>query len=235
MEDELLHNQVTNFFNDAWVILLKDLRLELRRKYEIYSIIILAFISNISFGFALGPSNPNVTDFISGMLWVSIIFIGMLGFTTGFVREMDRGSIEGLRVAPISPQAILAGKTVYIFLLMCGGAIIIIPSSMAILNYSFHSNGFLVLLIIALGILNIAVIGSIVSALAMYSQSRALIIPALSMPLLPGTIIPSILATNKLTIGASTNSVLPELQINLAFLLLMIVALWITFEYVLYD
>jgi ABC-type transport system involved in cytochrome c biogenesis permease component len=235
MEDELSHNQFTNFFNDAWEVLLKDLRLELRRKYEIYSIIILAFISNLSFGFSLGPSNPNVTDFISGMLWVSILFIGILGFTTGFVREMDRKTIEGLRVAPISPQAILAGKTVYIFLLMCGGAIIIIPSSMAILNYTFHSYGFLVLLVFALGILNIAVIGSIVSALAMYSQSRALIIPALSMPLLPGTIIPSILATGKLTIGADLNTILPELQINLGFLLLMIATLWITFEYVLYD
>jgi ABC-type transport system involved in cytochrome c biogenesis permease component len=106
---------------------------------------------------------------------------------------------------------------------------------MAILNYSFHSNGFLVLLVVALGILNIAVIGSIVSALAMYSQSRALIIPALSLPLLPGTIIPSILATGKLVVGAEINSILPELQINLAFLLLMIATLWITFEYVLYD
>ena len=150
MEDEVSHNQITNFFNDAWQILLKDLRLELRRKYEIYSIIILALISNLSFGFALGPSNPNITDFISGMLWVPILFIGMLGFTTGFVREMDGGSIEGLRAAPISPQAILAGKTVYIFLLMCGGALIIMPSSMAILNYSFHSNVFLVLLVVTL-------------------------------------------------------------------------------------
>jgi hypothetical protein len=55
------------------------------------------------------------------------------------------------------------------------------------------------------------------------------------MPLLPGTIIPSILATGKLAVGADINSILPELQINLAFLLLMIAGLWITFEYVLYD
>jgi len=229
-----LSSSVT-FLEDALEILFKDLRLELRRGYEIYSIMVLALLSNLSFGFALGIMNPNVLEFVPAVLWISILFIGMLGFTTVFVREMDKGTIDGLRLAPISPQAILLGKTIYTFMLMCVGAVFIIPSSMIILNYTFRSDYLLVILFLGLGILNIAVVGSMVSALAMYSESRALIIPALSLPLVPGTLVPSILAIGKLATGATIDMILSELQLNLAFLLLMVAAFWITFEYVLYD
>jgi heme exporter protein B len=226
---------VFEFFGDVWELLLKDLRLELRRRYEVYSIIIFALLSNLSFGFALGVVTPDVLEFVPAALWISILFIGMLGFTTVFVREMDKGSIDGLRLAPVSPQSILLAKTLYTFLLMSAGTVFVVPSSMIILNYTFQSDYLLVIMVFASGILNIAIIGSIVSALAMYSESRILIIPALSLPLVPGTLIPSILATGKLASGARMEVILPELQLNLAFLLLMIAILWITFEYVLCD
>jgi len=226
---------IADFLADVWEILLKDLRLELRKKYEIYSIIIFALLSNLSFAFALGPSNPNVLKFIPAVLWMSILFIGMLGFTTVFIREMDKGSLDGLRLAPISPQAILIGKTLYTFILMSVGAVFIVPSSMIILNYIFNSDVLLVVMVLILGIFNLAIVGAIVSALAMYSESRALIIPAVSLPLIPGTLIPSVLATGKLATGASLEMILPEIQLNLGFLLLMSAVLWVTFEYVLYD
>lgn len=223
------------FLADIWEILLKDLRLELRRRYEVYSIVIFALLSNLLFAFALGPSNLNVLEFVPAVIWMSILFIGMLGFTTVFIREMDKGSLDGLRLAPISPQAILIGKTLYTFVLMCVGAAFIVPSSMIILNYAFNSDGLLVVLVLVLGIFNLAVVGSIVSALAMYSESRALIIPAVSLPLIPGTLVPSVLATSKLAAGASLDMILPEIQLNLGYLLLVGAVLWITFEYVLYD
>jgi len=228
-------SSVVVFLKEAWEILFKDLRLELRRRYEIYAIVIFALLSNLSFGFALGPLNPNVLEFVPAVLWISILFIGMLSFTTVFVREMDKGYIDGLRLAPISPQAIFMGKACYTFILMCVGTVFLIPSSMVLLNYSFHSDYSLVVLVFVLGILNIAVVGSMISALAMYVESRALIIPALSLPLIPGTLVPSILATGKLTAKAQIEAIIPELQLNLAFLLLMVAVLWITFEYVLYD
>lgn len=227
--------RISTFLADVWEILLKDLRLELRRRYEIYSVVIFALLSNLLFAFALGPSNPDILEFVPAIIWMSILFIGMLGFTTVFIREMDKGTLDGLRLAPIHPHAILMGKTLYTFALMSIGAIFIIPSSMIILNYVFNSDGLLVVAVLILGIFNLAIVGSIVSALAMYSESRALIIPAVSLPLIPGTLIPSVLATGKLTTGASLEMILPEIQLNLGYLLLVGAVLWITFEYVLYD
>jgi heme exporter protein B len=224
-----------SFLQEVREILFKDLRLELRRRYEIYSIAIFALLANLSFGFALGIANPNVLEFVPATLWTSILFVNMLGLTTVFIREMDKGSIDGLRLAPITPQAILLGKTAYTFTLLGLGSIFIVPSSMIILNYSFQSDPLLVVSVLGLGILNLAVIGAIVSALAMYSESKALIIPALSLPLVPGTLIPSILATGKLVAGVTIDGLLPEIQFNLSFLLLMIAVLWVTFEYVLND
>ncbi|MEM2942309.1 MAG: heme exporter protein CcmB [Candidatus Bathyarchaeia archaeon] len=226
---------IVSFLADVWEILLKDLRLEMRRRYEIHSVLIFALLSNLLFAFAIGPSNPNVREFVPAVLWMSILFISILCFATVFIREMDKGTLDGLRLAPISAQAVLAGKTLYTFALMSLGTVLIVPSSMIILNYTFNSDGLLVVFVLVLGILDLSIVGSTVSSLTMYSESRGLMIPALSLPLIPGTLIPSILATGKLAVGATPDAVLPEIQLNLGYLLLFSAALWITFEYVLYD
>jgi len=219
----------------AWAILLKDLRLELRRKYEIFSMFTFALLSIISFSFSLGPAPSNVLDVIPTSLWVIILFTGIISFTTVFIREMDKGTMDGLRSLPSSPQAIFLGKTFYCFILMGIVEFVLIPASMILFNYSFNSDLALVILTFVLGTFNIALIGSMVSALTMYSESKTILIPLLTFPLIPGSLIPSVTATMKLAFGANLSLILPELRLIVAFLLAILLASWLIFEYVFYE
>ncbi len=222
-------------FHAALAILLKDLRSEVRRMYEIFSMFTFALLSIIAFSFSLGPAPSNVLEVIPTSLWVIILFTGIISFTTVFIREMDKGTVDGLRSLPTSAQAILLGKTFYCFIIMGIVELILVPASMVLFNYSFNSSFVLVILIFALGTFNLALIGSMVSALTMYSESKTILVPLLTFPLIPASLIPSITATMKLAFGANLSLILPELKIMIAFLLAILLASWIMFEFVWLD
>ena len=80
----------------------KDLHLEFRRKYEVFSMITFAFISVLVSSFSLGPFSPYANEILPALIWIIFLFAGMLGFYTAFAREMEQGTINGLRVLPTS-------------------------------------------------------------------------------------------------------------------------------------
>jgi heme exporter protein B len=193
-----------------------------------------AILSIFCLSLALGPIGIAI-DIVPPFLWMIILFTGMFSFTTVFIREIDMRTIDGLRSLPSSPQAILLGKTFFCLVLMIIVEACLVPLSMVFFNYSFNSNPFLVLLLFILGSFDIAIIGSMISALTMYAESRTLMIPFLTFPLILGVLIPCITGTSKLMIGVGLFDILPELRFLIVFLLAISVISWLTFEYVFYE
>ena len=113
MKDNLLDDLMHAFY-----ITLKDLQLEFRRKYEVFSMITFAFISVLMSSFSLALFSPYSNEIFPALLWIIFLFTGMLGFFTVFAREMEQGTINGIRMLHTSSQTILIGKVLYCFLLM---------------------------------------------------------------------------------------------------------------------
>lgn len=217
------------------LIFLKDLQLEARRRYELISMFAFATISVFSLSYALGTSPPHVEYIVPTIIWITILFVGMFAFSTVFIREMDMGTIDGLRLLPSPPHVILLGKSLFCFFTMGLVEVFLIPLSMFFFNYSFKSDPLLVIAIFILGTLAIALIGTVVSALTMYAESKMLIIPLLTFPLILGALFPSITATIKLAIGTTVFFIIHELWLIFLFIIVTLAISWLTFEYVLYE
>jgi heme exporter protein B len=216
-------------------ITLKDLQLEFRRKYEVISMITFAFISVLVSSFSLGPFSPYANELLPALLWIVFLFTGMLGFYTVFAREMEQGTINGLRVLPTSSQTILIGKIIYGFLLMSVVEVFVVPLSTVLFNYSFNSSPLFIVLVFALGTLDLAVVGATVSGLTMYTESRTILIPLLTFPLVLPVIIPSVILTKNLVYGLAFSLELPELRIISLSLVALLVASILLFEYIFTD
>ncbi len=210
----------------------KDLQMEFRRKYEIFSMITFAFISVLVSSFSLGPFSPYSNEILPALIWIIILFAGMLGFYTAFAREMEQGTINGLRVLPTSSQVILMGKIVYGFILMGIIEVVVVPLSTLLFNYSFASDPFFVLLVFTLGTLDFAIVGATVSGLTMYTESRTILIPLLTFPLVLPVIIPSVVLTRQLIYGLAFSLSLPELRIIALSLIALFVATIMMFDYI---
>src|SRR4051812_11739237 len=101
---------MTEFIRVVRVIVWKDLLLELRGRQVFSTTFTFALLVLVVFNFALDVRADLAVDLAPGVLWVAIVFAGMLSIGRSFSREVDRATIEALRVSPVDRSAILLGK-----------------------------------------------------------------------------------------------------------------------------
>ena len=86
-----------------WAILWKDILLELRTKERVSSLLVLALLIVLVFVFALTPEQLKHPAFGSALLWVALVFAGMLSIQRTFILEQERNCLTGLLLCPIDP------------------------------------------------------------------------------------------------------------------------------------
>lgn len=152
-------------------LIIKDFKIELRRKFEILSSLTFVTISSLLIAYASFLTTQKI---IIPSFFVVVLFIAIFTSTTSFIREMDSKTIYGLKLVPISPSLIFFAKTTFTFLL------ILFQGFLELLLLSIFSNSFALLLIIPIFIIfsfHISVISAFASALVMYSEGRSFLIP----------------------------------------------------------
>ncbi len=176
-------------FSQVYWMLVKDLMVESRRGFEILAS--MGFISAAALVIAQAAFESLTPKLVIPAFWITILFIAIFTSTTAFVREADKKTLPGLRLIPISPSVIFLSKTLFTFLLILGQGFIEI-----ILLAVFSSQWYLisdrVLITFVVSSLHISAIAAFASALVMYSEGRAFLIPMLIF-VLTAPIIPTVL------------------------------------------
>ena len=173
-------------FERILILLWKDIITEVRRGYEILSsmafilatALIVSHISAVIVSYDLTPVST----------WVVLLFIAIFTSTMSFTREVDKNTIYGLRLLPISPVAIFIGKTIYTFIMVVmQGILYLFFLAVFSSNYEVLSTLYVITFITVS--LNLSAVSSFTSALVMYAEGRSFLIPMiifiLSLPIMP--------------------------------------------------
>jgi len=219
---------------DSFEIAMRDLKIEARRAYEIFATIFFAISSVVLASIAWSTPLFITPEEASASIWIIIFFTSILLFTTSFAREMDRGTIGGLRTLPCSPLSILIGKVLYSITILVLILAIMMPLSIAFLNVQ-PSRLAELLFILVFGVVNLSLAGSFVSSIVMYSEGKVLLLPFLLFPILMPVFVPSLLATEKILRGMVFTEYTVELRLLGAFLLLVVMISFLIFERVLEE
>lgn len=209
----------------AFEIAKKDLRIEFRSKGTLNFMILFSLV--VSFMFSIAIPRSVVGDVAISLLLLVFIFVGILGYTRAFLREVELETLDGLRISPISPTTVLLGKIAYNIVLMLLIEVIVLPIFVAL----FDLNVDFVLMFISVTIGNLAfvIVISSLSMLIIKSKARELLMPIIIFPI----IFPIISST----IAALKSSVIGEVNFN-AFVLIgsysvmMLTVAILTFDYV---
>jgi len=223
------------FFSAAIRIAAKDLKVEFKRAYEILSILTFSVSSILICSFAWGGAITTSPEVTSAALWIILFFASVLTFTTSFTREMDRGTLGGLKTLPCSALSILFGKILYATVLLLLVECVMLPFSFVFLNLKMPARFLDFLLVFLLGVIDLSIAGSFVSGLVMFSEGKTLLLSFLLFPVCVPVLIPSVLATVKIINGVATVDVTPELRLLLAFLLSVVAVANLTFKFVLEE
>jgi heme exporter protein B len=174
----------------ALAILRKDLRVELRTLETVPAMALFALTTFVIFHFGLNRSTVD-GQLAAGILVVTLLFAGILGINRLFVAEREQGGFDAFLLAPVDRSALLLAKAAALFSFLVALEIVAVPGfALLLLGPSLlHALPGLVAILL-LADLGIAVIGTLVSAIAVQTRARDLIGPIIGLPLL----IPALIA-----------------------------------------
>ncbi|HEX2016637.1 MAG TPA: heme exporter protein CcmB [Solirubrobacteraceae bacterium] len=165
-------------------LLRKELRVELRTLESVPAMTLFAVTTFVLFHFGLNRSAVD-GDLAAGILTVTVLFAAVLGINRLFVADEEQGGFDGFLLAPVDRSALLLAKALAL------GLYLVAVETMAVAAFA------LLLLkppltqalpelagVLVLADIGIAVIGTLVAALAVRTRARDLIGPLLALPLL---------------------------------------------------
>ena len=166
-------------------VLRKDLRLELRAPQAVPAMALFSVTTLVVFHFAL-QRNSVEGELAAGVLAVTLLFAAMLGISRMFVAEREEGGLDGFLLAPVDRTALLVAKAIGLFCFLAALELVLVPAFVILLlGPALDAGGFAQLaLLLALVDAGIAVIGTLVGAIAVQTRARDLLVPLLGLPLL---------------------------------------------------
>jgi heme exporter protein CcmB len=183
------------FAEVVWLILRKDLTVEVRSREIAYTTIFFAVSCVLVFAFALVREGKPPEDGAAGILWIAIAFAGTLALGRAFERERQAETLRALLLAPAPRPAVYVGKLLGIIALLAATELVLVPL-VALLYQAplLRSPGWLVLILLS-GTLGFAAVGTLFAAMLVRARSRDVLLPVLLYPITVPVIIAGVRGT----------------------------------------
>lgn len=216
------------FLTQTIAILWKDIRYELRSRQTWIGMGLFAIIVLVIFNFAFDLRVDTMAAVAPGALWVAFVFASILGLGRTIAAEREKGSLDRLLLCPVDRKAIYLAKLLGNMLFIGVVELVALPIFVILFNLPLQAGP--LLLIVALGTLGIAAVGTLFSAMAAATRARELLLPILIFPLLVPVVIGSVRATSDLIAPVANDP--PWLGLIVAFDVIFLSVSMLTFEFV---
>jgi heme exporter protein B len=185
----------------------KDLRLELRTLESIPAMVLFSLSTFVLFHFGLDARSLE-GDLAAGVFWVTLLFASVLAINRLFVAEREQGGFDGFLLAPVDRTSLFVAKATVLFCFLVALQLVAVPAFAVLLLEPSPWPGLLELLgVLLLADAGIAVVGTLVGALAVQTRARDLIVPLLALPLMIPVVIAAARATAPLWLEAGAEAV----------------------------
>jgi heme exporter protein CcmB len=184
------------FARAVWLILRKDLTVEVRSGEIAYTTLFFAISCILIFAFALVREGRAPEDGAAGLLWIAIAFAGTLALGRTFERERQSETLRALLMAPTARPAVYVGKLLGIVALLAGVEVILVPlvallfQARAMLDHPFWLAAML-----AAGTVGFASVGTLFAAMLIRARSRDVLLPVLLYPVVVPVMIAGVRGT----------------------------------------
>jgi heme exporter protein B len=212
-------------------ILWKDFLIELRTKETLGLLLMLGLLILLVLSFAFDPTSALRQEAAPGVLWVAIVFSGVLGINRSLLQERENGCLYGLLLGPIDRGTIYLAKTLANFCFMAAANVVVVPVFIFFFNLPFWITLLRLSPVLLLGLLGFAAVGTLFAAVALRTRAREVMLPLLMLPLVSPLIIASVQASGALLRDGQWAAITHWLHLLAAFDAAFLVVGWLAFEY----
>src|SRR5437660_6401154 len=131
-----------------------------------------------NFGFQL--DSRTAPAIAPGVLWMALVFAGLVAFGRAFAAEREQASLEAMLMTPATPAAIFAGKALAAALLLVICEAVLLPALALFFAVPLTFDEVSAVLLATVGM---AVLGCLFAAMVARVRARELLLPLLTLPL----------------------------------------------------
>jgi heme exporter protein B len=221
---------VTAYWRVVGAVVWKDLRAEIRSREMINSMILFTLMTVMIFSLALELDKEARETTVTGVLWVAIVFAGILGLGRSLAAEKDRGSLDALLLAPIDRSALFFGKMIgnLLFVLVIGLVLMLLLT--ILFNISLLKP--LLLGVVVLGSLGFTTVGTLLSSMSVHARAREAMLPIILMPVVLPVLISAVRACTAILEGLPQADWMPWIQLLAVADVIFVAAAYALFDYV---
>ena len=219
----------------ALMIARKDLAIEYRTRSAFFSSLVFSLLGVSIFYMVWDPTAVRPIDMAPGVLWTIFAFAGMLGLHRAFGLELQTRAMDGLLLAPIPREAIFLGKALANLVYVSAVLAITIPAVVLFYNLEFGSGLLILGGIGVLAAIGLVTVGTLFSSMTVHTRFAELLLPMLALPFFIPVVVPAAQASAKLLVGAELHTVMPWIQVLVAFDLMFGVACVLAFPFTIED
>lgn len=213
---------------------LKDLRVDIRGRHALTTVIPFAGTLLIAFGLSLGPGRTLLEQTAPGLLWLAILFASVLSFRETYRSEGEDGALEGLLLAPFDKAAVFLGKALAVAAQLLLVETVVLALVAALFGLSLGDDPVVLAAALVLGTVGLSAVGSLFGLLGESSRAREAVFPLLVLPLATPVLVAGVKATAMATAGQGGDAV-SWLGILLAFDLVFVGLGTLVFGHLLED
>jgi heme exporter protein B len=216
----------------TWAVFRKDVRLELRNRYAVNTLLMFVVAALLLVTFAIGQE-PVSERVQAALLWIVILFSASIGLGRSFVSEEERGTVLLLQLNT-RPSTVYAGKLLFNIVLVLGLNAVALSLFLVLLDVPMRAPG-LLLTVVVLGALGLSGATTLLAAIIARAAQRGPLLPVLLLPLLMPLLLSVVSATRKAILGTDWLAAQSELLTLIGFAGTTISASVLLFDYVWND
>ncbi|HVS50415.1 MAG TPA: heme exporter protein CcmB [Candidatus Dormibacteraeota bacterium] len=171
---------MTNSIAVALAVARKDLTAEWRTRELVPALAQFVVLALIIANFGFQIDSRNAPSIAPGVLWLAIVFAGLVAFGRAFAAEREQASLEAMLMTPASPTAIFAGKALAATLLLIVCEAVLIPALALFFGTPLSAA---VVFAVLLATIGMASLGCLFAAMVARVRARELLLPLLTLPL----------------------------------------------------
>jgi heme exporter protein B len=158
----------------------KDLRTELRGRELLPALAQFVALALIIANFAFDLNVVDGPRLSPGILWLVLVFAGLVAFGRTFAGEKESGSLEAMLLTPAGTTAIFSGKALAAAAVLVACEAVLLPAMAVFLGSPISP---LVVATVLLATIGMAAVGCLFAALAAQTRARELLLPVLALPI----------------------------------------------------
>ncbi|MDA0328869.1 MAG: heme exporter protein CcmB [Gemmatimonadetes bacterium] len=223
------------YIDQIRAIIWKDLVLELRTRERIAAMGAFAVLAAILFNFSIDTTSTRPEDVAAGLIWMTLVFGGLLGVGRTFYLESQDNALLGLLTSPVPKDAIYLAKTLANFALLFIVSVLVLGVFALFFGLDLGANVGGIILVLGLGSLGFVALGTLFAAISTGTTMGETLLPILVFPLLVPMVIYGVTSTGRLIAGRPFDEVEGNVRMLGAFAVAALAAGAMLFRYVVED